>query len=84
MERVLLGHPAVAEAAVVGRPHEHWGEAVTAVVVAAPGASLDADELGEWARERLAGFKAPKAIDVVEALPKTATGKIQKHLVRKG
>ncbi|GAC80868.1 putative fatty-acid--CoA ligase [Gordonia malaquae NBRC 108250] len=82
VERVLLGHPAVAEAAVVGRPHERWGEAVTAVIVTVPDAVVDADELIEWAKERLAGFKTPKTIEIVDALPKTATGKVQKHVVR--
>jgi acyl-CoA synthetase (AMP-forming)/AMP-acid ligase II len=84
VERVLLGHPQVAEVAVVGRYDEHWGEAVVAVVVTVPSASSTADELKEWARERLAGFKAPKQVLIVESLPKTATGKIQKHLVRRG
>ncbi|MFC0313359.1 class I adenylate-forming enzyme family protein [Gordonia phosphorivorans] len=82
VERALLGHPDVAEIAVVGRADEHWGEAVTAVVVLTPGASVTGDELREWSREKLAGFKAPKEVLVVDALPKTATGKIQKHLVR--
>lgn len=84
VERVLLGHDGVAEVAVVGTPDEHWGEAVTAVVVAAPSAAVTEDELREWARARLAGFKAPKTVRIVAALPKTATGKIQKNLVRNG
>lgn len=82
VERVLLGHDAVAEVAVVGTPHEHWGEAVTAFVVTAPSGEADGDALLEYARQNLAGFKAPKEIVFVDALPKTATGKIQKNLVR--
>ncbi|WP_019203115.1 class I adenylate-forming enzyme family protein [Tsukamurella sp. 1534] len=82
VERVLLGHDDVAEVAVVGTPHERWGEAVTAFVVTPPSADPDADRLIAYARELLAGFKAPKEIVFVDQLPKTATGKIQKHLVR--
>ncbi|AUH68586.1 MULTISPECIES: class I adenylate-forming enzyme family protein [Gordonia] len=85
VERVLLGHESVAEVAVVGVPDEHWGEAVTAfVVLGEPADSGEArsEEIQSWARERLAGFKAPKSVVVVDALPKTATGKIQKHLMR--
>ncbi|GAB3126670.1 long-chain fatty acid--CoA ligase [Tsukamurella serpentis] len=82
VERVLLGHPGVAEAAVVGTAHERWGEQVTAFVVTAPSAEADGDGLLAYAREHLAAFKAPKEVVFVDALPKTATGKIQKHLVR--
>ncbi len=82
VERVLLGHDDVAEVAVVGTPHERWGEAVTAFVVRPPSSTADADRLIAYAKENLAGFKAPKEIVFVDALPKTATGKIQKNLVR--
>lgn len=82
VERVLLGHDSVAEVAVVGTPHERWGEAVTAFVVTAPSAIDDGDGLLAYARQHLAGFKAPKEIVFVDSLPKTATGKIQKNLVR--
>ncbi|MDP0397536.1 class I adenylate-forming enzyme family protein [Tsukamurella strandjordii] len=82
VERVLLGHDDVTEVAVVGTPHEHWGEAVTAFVVTGPGAAVDDAALLDYARANLAGFKAPKEIVFVDQLPKTATGKIQKHLVR--
>ncbi|ALG85318.1 class I adenylate-forming enzyme family protein [Gordonia phthalatica] len=80
VERVLLGHEAVSEVAVVGLPDDHWGEVVTAFVVATDG--VDGETIQAWARERLAGFKAPKSVVVVDALPKTATGKIQKNVVR--
>ncbi|MET9327974.1 AMP-binding protein [Tsukamurella sp. NPDC003166] len=82
VERVLLGHDSVAEVAVVGTPHERWGEAVTAFVVAAPSGERDVDALLAHAKSNLAGFKVPKEIVFVDALPKTATGKIQKNLVR--
>lgn len=82
VERALLGHPEIAEAAVVGRAHDHWGEAVTAVVVLVPDATVTGEQLRDWAKEQLAGFKAPKQVLVVYALPKTSTGKIQKNLVR--
>ncbi|EGD57070.1 class I adenylate-forming enzyme family protein [Gordonia neofelifaecis] len=81
VERVLLGHDAVVEVAVVGMPDEHWGEAVTAFVVVTGEAS--GEQIQSWARDRLPGFKAPKSGIVVDVLPKTATGKIQKHLMRK-
>ncbi len=74
----------IAEAAVVGLPHERWTEAITAVVVPKPGESLDESEvLAAIKAGSLAGFKAPKAIIVVDELPKTSTGKIQKNVVRK-
>ena len=84
VEGVILRHPAVVEVAVVGLPHEQWGEAPHAFVVLRPGASLGYEELRQFARERLAGFKAPKGMTVVSELPKTATGKIQKYVLRGG
>lgn len=84
IEGVLLRHPAVHEVAVVGLPHEKWGEAPHAFVVCKPGATLTADEVQAFARERLAGFKMPKGVTFVDELPKTATGKIQKYVLRGG
>jgi fatty-acyl-CoA synthase len=84
VEGVLLRHPSVMEVAVVGVPHEKWGEAPHAFVVCKPGASVNEDELREFARERLAGFKVPKGMTVLSELPKTATGKIQKFILRGG
>jgi fatty-acyl-CoA synthase len=82
VEGVLYQHPAVLEAAVVALPDPTWGEVPRACVVLRPGARATADELIAFCRGRLAHFKAPKRIDFVEALPKTATGKIQKYLLR--
>ena len=84
VEGVLIRHPAVQEVAVVGLPHEKWGEAPHAFVVCKPGHALDEDEMRTFARERLAAFKVPKGLTVLTELPKTATGKIQKYVLRGG
>jgi acyl-CoA synthetase (AMP-forming)/AMP-acid ligase II len=73
----------VAEVAVVGLPHERWTEAVTAVVVPRPGAVVDVVALVAEVKELIGGFKAPKAVIVVDQLPRTSTGKVQKNLVRR-
>lgn len=82
VERCLLGHAAVAEAAVIGAPHERWGEAITAIVILKPGAQATEAELIDHCRERLSGFKVPKGIVFVAEFPRTGTGKIQKHILR--
>jgi acyl-CoA synthetase (AMP-forming)/AMP-acid ligase II len=84
VEGVLLRHPAVQEAAIVGLPHEKWGEAPFAFVVLKPGTTATERELIDFTRERLAHFKAPHGVTFVNELPKTATGKIQKFVLRKG
>jgi fatty-acyl-CoA synthase len=84
VEGVLLRHSAVQEVAIVGLPHEKWGEAPYAFVVLKPGASATEPEIIEFARAALAHFKAPKGVSFVDELPKTATGKIQKYVLRKG
>ena len=84
VEGVLLRHPAVQEAAIVGLPHEKWGEAPFAYVVLKSGASATEADLIAFTRERLAHFKAPHGVTFVPELPKTATGKIQKFVLRKG
>ena len=84
VEGVLLRHPSVQEVAVVGLPHEKWGETPHAFVVLRPGATLTEEELRGFARERLAGFKQPSGVTFVGELPKTATGKIQKYVLRGG
>jgi long-chain acyl-CoA synthetase len=78
VEAALLGHPAVAEAAVVGVAHAELGEEVAAFVTLRPGARAEAPELIAFCRERLAGYKYPRRITVVEEMPKSATGKILK------
>lgn len=79
VEEVLYEHPAVAEAAVVGVPHETLGEEVAAFVVLAEGASAEPEELSVWVKDRLAAYKYPRQVTVIPALPKTATGKILKR-----
>ena len=83
VERCLMSHPKVAEAAVIGIPHKHWGEAITANVILMPDAETSEEELLEHCREHLAGFKVPKAIVIVDEFPRTGTGKIQKHMIRR-
>jgi fatty-acyl-CoA synthase len=82
VEGVLLRHPAVQEVAIVGFPHERWGEAPHAFVVLHEGAQTDERKLCEFARANLAHFKAPHSVTFVKELPKTATGKIQKYVLR--
>lgn len=81
VESVLVQHPAVAKAAVVGLPHTRWGEAVTAVVVPEADAPSEQDVLA-FCRERLAGFEAPKSVIIVDELPETVGGKVLKYKLR--
>src|SRR5256714_831075 len=82
VEGVLLRHPAVQEVAIVGLPHERWGEAPHAFVVLRQGAHANESELREFARANIAHFKAPHSVTFINELPKTATGKIQKYVLR--
>jgi fatty-acyl-CoA synthase len=82
VEAALLAHPAVMEVGVVGLPHEKWGEAPYAFVVLKPGAAASADDLRTYCRAKLAHFKVPHAFTFVPELPRTATGKIQKFVLR--
>jgi fatty-acyl-CoA synthase len=82
VEGTLLRHPAVQEAAIVGLPHEKWGEAPHAFVVLRDGGDTTEAELIAFVRDRLAHFKAPHTVTFVPELPKTATGKIQKYVLR--
>jgi acyl-CoA synthetase (AMP-forming)/AMP-acid ligase II len=82
VESVLVQHETVLKAAVVGLPHERWGEAVTAFVIAADGAVPDPDELVAFSRTKLAGFESPKQVVVVEDLPVTVGGKVLKYKLR--
>jgi len=82
VEGLLLRHPSIQEVAVVGLPDEKWGEAPHAFVVLKAGAGADEAELKEFARARMAHFKVPQSFVFVNELPKTATGKIQKYVLR--
>jgi fatty-acyl-CoA synthase len=84
VEGELLRHPSVQEVAIVGMPDERWGESPHAFVVLAAGSHASEAELIEFARARLAHFKAPRHVHFVAELPKTATGKIQKYVLRGG
>lgn len=82
VEACLLEHPDVGDVAVIGVPHERWGETPKALVVPRDGAAIDEAALIAFCRERLAHFKCPTSIEARESLPRTATGKLQKHLLR--
>jgi fatty-acyl-CoA synthase len=82
VENILFSHPAVAEVAVVGTPHEKWGETVTALVVLKPDSTATESELIEYSRSRLAHFKCPTSVIFRAELPRTATGKLQKYKLR--
>ena len=82
VEYVLAEHPAVLECAVVGVPHDHWGEAVHAVVVLQRGHHADAADLITFCKQHLARYKAPKAVAFVDALPRTGSGKIYKKGIK--
>lgn len=82
VENVLARHPAVALCAVIGVPHEQWGEAVHAVVVRKPGAQVDAEQLRRYCREFIAPYKCPKTIEFRDELPLSAAGKVLKRELR--
>ena len=82
VEGMLYKHPAVLEAACVAIPDEKWGEAPAAIVVLKPGETASESEIIEFCRTNLAHFKCPRSVSFVDTLPRTATGKIQKNLLR--
>lgn len=81
VENVLCSHRAVAEAAVIAAPDEKWGEIGRAFILLKEGSSPEAQELEDFCRERLAGYKVPKSFEYVDDFPRTAAGKIQKHML---
>ena len=82
VENAVFGHPAVADVAVIGVPDEKWGEAVKAVVVLKPGATATAEEIMAYARERIAGYKTPRSVDFIAALPRNPSGKVLRRELR--
>jgi acyl-CoA synthetase (AMP-forming)/AMP-acid ligase II len=82
VENALASHPAVAECAVIGVPDERWGEAVKACVTLRAGASATPEEIIAYTRERLAHYKCPKTVDIMEALPRNPSGKVLKRMLR--
>ncbi len=82
VEGMLYKHPAVLEAACIAIPHEQWGETIAAIVVLKPGMTATEAEIIEFCRANMAHFKCPRAVSFVDALPRTATGKIQKNVLR--
>jgi acyl-CoA synthetase (AMP-forming)/AMP-acid ligase II len=83
VEAVLRQHPAVLDCAVFGLPHEKWGEAVTAAVELRPGFGATQEELIAFARTLLAGYKIPRRVEIGVSLPRTASGKVQRAMLRK-
>ena len=82
VESAIYGHPDILEVAVIGVPDAKWGESVKAVCVPKPGAHIDAESVIGWARERIAGFKVPRSVDIIAALPRNASGKILRKDLR--
>ena len=82
VENAIFGHPDIADVAVIGVPDEKWGEAVKAIVVAKENTNPTPDSIIAWARERIAGYKCPKSVDYIEALPRNPSGKILRKDLR--
>jgi long-chain acyl-CoA synthetase len=83
VEEALCAHPGVLEAAVVGLPDPVYGERVKACVVARPGAELETEDVRAWAGGRLARFKVPEVVEILETLPRNPNGKVMKALLRR-
>lgn len=82
VENAIFGHPGIADVAVIGVPDEKWGESVKAIIVAKPEANPSAEDIIAYAKERIAGYKCPKTIDFIDALPRNPSGKILRKDLR--
>ena len=82
VENILMGHPGIADVAVIGVPSERWGETAKAMVVRVPGSEVTEDDVIAYARQRLARFKCPTSVDWIDALPRNPTGKVLKKDLR--
>lgn len=82
IEAVMVDHPAIAEVAVIGAPDEKWGQSVKALIIKAPGAEVSEDEIIEWCKGKMAGYRVPRSVDFMTEFPKTPTGKVQKKILR--
>jgi acyl-CoA synthetase (AMP-forming)/AMP-acid ligase II len=82
VESAIYGHPDVADVAVIGLPDDQWGESVKAICVPRPGHTVDPASVIAWARERIAGFKVPKSVDMIAELPRNPTGKVLRRSLR--
>jgi long-chain acyl-CoA synthetase len=83
IEEVISKLPQVSEVAVIGVPHEQWGEEVKAVVILKEGETMSEEEFMDYCKEHLAGYKRPRSVDFVDDFPRTATGKVLKRIIKK-
>ena len=82
VESAMYGHPAILEVAIIGVPSQKWGEEVKACIVCKPGCEIDAEDIINYTRERVAAYKAPKSIDFIPEMPRNPSGKILRRELR--